>query len=295
MTNQKSPLYIGFDVGSTTVKAVVINIDEDKILWSDYQRHDTKQPEKSLELLKAIEAAVGKAELEGARIFITGSGGSNIGRFLGAKFVQEVNAVSLAVEKFYPQTLSVLTRGHTLRPEVLLLGGPNCYIKGMKDCWRYNIPKMWDERNVPYDKNEPIENLIRVPDNAQYFAAIGAIEYGKEEEPEIGIYKGYGDLEYYINVGREEEKKKLLKVGGGGGLYKDEADLAAFKESYKIPKFTPAQFKPGEVVRGFIGLDGGSTSTKAALISEDKQVLVKSYQLSKGNPIEDTVDILQSI
>ncbi len=98
--NAKSPLYIGFDVGSTTVKAVVMDIDNDKILWSDYQRHDTKQPEKSLELLKDIEDKLGKDALEGARIFITGSGGSNIGRFLGAKFVQEVNAVSLAVEKF---------------------------------------------------------------------------------------------------------------------------------------------------------------------------------------------------
>ncbi len=402
MLNNKSPLFIGFDVGSTTVKAVVMDIDNDKILWSDYQRHDTRQPEKSLELLLDAETKLGKDAFIGARIFITGSGGSNIGRFLGAKFVQEVNAVSLAVEKFYPKTLSVielggqdakiivfkedpetgkkkkipsmndkcaggtgavidkinaklkipaaelcnmgyngiklhpvagkcgvfaetdinglqksgvpsdelmaslfesiiqqnlsvLTRGHTLRPEVLLLGGPNCYIKGMMDCWRANIPKMWDERNVPYDKNVPIEDLIRVPENAQYFAAIGAIEYGKEEEPEIGMYKGYADLEYYINVGRAEEKKKLMKLSGGGGLYKDEADLANFKEKYKIPKFTPATFKPGEVVRGFIGLDGGSTSTKAALISLDKQVLVKSYQLSKGNPIEDTVEILQKL
>jgi activator of 2-hydroxyglutaryl-CoA dehydratase len=77
-------------------------------------------------------------------------------------------------ESIIQQNLSVLTRGHTLRPEVLLLGGPNCYIQGMKDCWRYNIPKMWEERNVPYDKTVPIEDLIRVPDNAQCFAAIGA-------------------------------------------------------------------------------------------------------------------------
>src|SRR5436309_3466179 len=111
MTNQQSPLYIGFDVGSTTVKAVVIDIDDDKILWSDYQRHDTKQPEKSLELLKNIESSLGKNALNGARIFLTSSGGGNIGRFLGAKFVQEVNAVSLAVEKFYPNTLSVIELG----------------------------------------------------------------------------------------------------------------------------------------------------------------------------------------
>ena len=40
-------LYIGLDVGSTTVKAVVVDAATDEILWQDYQRHDTKQPEKS--------------------------------------------------------------------------------------------------------------------------------------------------------------------------------------------------------------------------------------------------------
>ena len=41
-----TPLFVGLDVGSTTVKAVVVNPADDKILWQDYQRHDTKQPEK---------------------------------------------------------------------------------------------------------------------------------------------------------------------------------------------------------------------------------------------------------
>ena len=34
-------LYIGLDVGSTTVKAVVVDHVKDEILWRDYQRHDT--------------------------------------------------------------------------------------------------------------------------------------------------------------------------------------------------------------------------------------------------------------
>ncbi len=46
---------IGLDVGSTTVKAVVVDPVADKILWKDYQRHDTKQPEKCLEFLTRIE------------------------------------------------------------------------------------------------------------------------------------------------------------------------------------------------------------------------------------------------
>ncbi len=46
------------DVGSTTVKAVVIDAATDQILWQDYQRHDTKQPEKVLEFLKRFETEI---------------------------------------------------------------------------------------------------------------------------------------------------------------------------------------------------------------------------------------------
>ena len=49
-------LLVGLDVGSTTVKAVVVDPTTDEILWRDYQRHDTKQPEKVLEFLTRIES-----------------------------------------------------------------------------------------------------------------------------------------------------------------------------------------------------------------------------------------------
>ena len=45
--------YIGMDVGSTTVKALVIN--DGKVLWQDYQRHNTRQAEKVLEFLGRME------------------------------------------------------------------------------------------------------------------------------------------------------------------------------------------------------------------------------------------------
>ena len=56
MPAAQSDLVIGVDIGSTTVKAVVINRHSYEILWSDYQRHHTKQPEKCLELLEATGA-----------------------------------------------------------------------------------------------------------------------------------------------------------------------------------------------------------------------------------------------
>jgi activator of 2-hydroxyglutaryl-CoA dehydratase len=93
---------IGMDVGSTTVKAVVQDAATDEILWSDYQRHDTKQPEKVLEFCKRFDTEIEGFDAKRSRMFITGSGGNGLGKHLGAKFVQEVNAVSLAVEKLYP-------------------------------------------------------------------------------------------------------------------------------------------------------------------------------------------------
>ncbi len=91
-------LYIGMDVGSTTVKAVVVDPRKDILLWQDYQKHKTRQPEKVVDFLKRIEAYF-MLPIEQYRIFNTGSGGSGLASFIGAKFVEEVNAVALAVEK----------------------------------------------------------------------------------------------------------------------------------------------------------------------------------------------------
>src|SRR2546422_10901486 len=108
--DQQNKFRVGLDVGSTTVKAVVVNAATDRILWQDYQRHETKQPEKTLEFLQRIETEVG-INTENSRIFMTGSGGTGLAELIGAKFVQEVTAVSLAVEKLHPEVYSVIELG----------------------------------------------------------------------------------------------------------------------------------------------------------------------------------------
>jgi predicted CoA-substrate-specific enzyme activase len=93
-------LTIGLDVGSTTIKALVARNGE--TLWQDYQRHNTKQAEMVLEFLGRIEAECGLAP-ERDRLFLTGSGAGLIAPLLGGKFIQEVVAVSAAVEKLHPE------------------------------------------------------------------------------------------------------------------------------------------------------------------------------------------------
>src|SRR2546426_12494892 len=62
---------IGMDVGSTTVKAVVV--EDGKATWQDYQRHNTRQAEKVHEFLERVETEAGGVA-GGGRIFFSGSG-----------------------------------------------------------------------------------------------------------------------------------------------------------------------------------------------------------------------------
>ena len=111
MADGTRDLVIGMDVGSTTVKAVVIDAATKEILWSDYQRHLTKQPEKCLELLEAMTKALPEITPGKTRIFMTGSGSAPLCKPTGGKFVQEVNAVTLAVEYLHPEVGSVIELG----------------------------------------------------------------------------------------------------------------------------------------------------------------------------------------
>ena len=117
----KTKFSIGIDVGSTTAKAVVFDAATDQLLWSDYRRHDTKQPEAILGFLKRFDTEIAGFDPGASRAFITGSGGSSIGKLTGAKFVQEVNAVSLAVEKLYPECGSVVELGNPAVNEKLVV------------------------------------------------------------------------------------------------------------------------------------------------------------------------------
>jgi activator of 2-hydroxyglutaryl-CoA dehydratase len=155
------------------------------------------------------------------------------------------------------QNLSVLTRGNTLRHRVLLLGGRNTYLPFLQECWRKRIPETWEERGYQYPKDVPIDQL----ENSQYYAAYGAVMYGMHEPVGVGSYTGLESLKEFIAHGR----KAKLGEKAGPPLVSSGNEMEEFRQNYRIPRFTPAAFVPGQRVRGVIGLDGGSTSSKAVL------------------------------
>src|SRR6185503_219328 len=88
--------------------------------------------------------------------------------------IPSVEIMNSLADAIVLQNLSVLTRGNTLKHKVLLLGGPNTYLPFLRDCWRKRIPETWNERGYQYPEDMPVEELIFVPENAQYYAAFGA-------------------------------------------------------------------------------------------------------------------------
>jgi activator of 2-hydroxyglutaryl-CoA dehydratase/predicted nucleotide-binding protein (sugar kinase/HSP70/actin superfamily) len=381
-------LTFGIDVGSTTVKLVAVEPHSRQILWSRYARHETRQAEKVLEMIEQVLADLPHISLQDTRVFITGSGASPIAPHLNAKFIQEVNAVTMAVEALHPdvgsvielggqdakiimfktseatgekrattsmndkcasgtgatidkcfikvgmardqvaqlvfdpsklhhvaakcgvfaetdivnlvksgipaneimcsladaivsQNISVLTRGNTLKPKVLLLGGPNTYLPFLRDCWRYRIPQTWEERGFDYPKDIPLEELIFSPENSEYYAAYGAVLFGLHEK-NVAVCETLDRLKSFIRDGR----KAQLGNNAGPPLVTDKNAAIEFIQRYQTPSFKPQNVKQKRI-EGYIGLDGGSTSSKCVLVDAEGEILQKVYQLSKGNPLED--------
>ncbi|WP_052234906.1 BadF/BadG/BcrA/BcrD ATPase family protein [Alteromonas macleodii] len=383
-------MFIGIDVGSTTVKAVVLDSNLN-IVWKKYERHNTKQAE----LVRQFVNEIKQEFSANFRVFLTGSGATPLEDVIDGKFIQEVNAVNYAVQKFHPnagsvielggqdakiiiyrrhrdrktseismndkcasgtgatidkcflkvgieqkkarsitfnenklhkvaakcgvfaetdivnliksgidseevicsladaivqQNLSVLTRGNTLPHEVVLLGGPNTYLPFLVQCWRRRIKDVWNERDYIYPTNVSIDDLIYVPCNSEYYAALGAIYCGVENyviEPTDLLGE---KLDEFIRFGRASK----LSENSGPSLKGSNEQLEQFLKEYSSTN--DSNIGQVEDFRSvYIGIDGGSTSSKCVCIDENNKVVYKDYVLSKGNPIVDAQILFKNI
>lgn len=109
---------LGIDVGSTTVKTVIL--DDDKIVYTKYERHFSKVRETVAEQLKIIRDLYPGEKF---KIAITGSAGLGIANASGISFVQEVYSAFVAVNKSYPDADVVVELGGEDAKIIFLTGG----------------------------------------------------------------------------------------------------------------------------------------------------------------------------
>lgn len=359
---------LGIDVGSTTVKLVVLD-DENKIVYSRYERHMSNVFDKVEELLKELHNEIGDADI---RVTITGSGGLSLSKLLGVYFEQEVVSCSKAVETLIPetdvaielggedakitfygqtieqrmngtcaggtgafidqmavllntdaaglneaakkekliypiaarcgvfaktdiqplinegaavpdlaasifqavvnQTISGLACGHTIKGNVAFLGGPLSFLSELR------------KRFI--DTLELKDSQVIFPEDSKYFVAIGAAMLA-EKQPVMKV----GDIVKKIDA---MDPNMLNETKHIEPLFRDRADYDEFKALHDRDKIKRKELKKA-AGKLFLGIDAGSTTTKAALIDDEKNLLFEFYRGNEGNPIEAVMEMLRKL
>lgn len=107
MARNDGLMRLGIDVGSTTVKAVLLRPDGSHA-FEDYRRHNADVRRELLKLVRDIETEFPEVR---TTVAVTGSGGLSIAEHIGATFVQEVIAETEATERTYPEADVIIELG----------------------------------------------------------------------------------------------------------------------------------------------------------------------------------------
>lgn len=358
-------LKMGLDIGSTTIKVVIL--DDDQIIYQQYRRHHS---DIRGELARSFEDVGREFPDLRAQIAITGSGGLSVSEWLGVEFVQEVIAETVAISRYNPETDIIIELGgedakitylHPVpeqRMNGTCAGGTGAFIDQMatllqtdadglnemaKDyqqlytiasrCGVFaksDIQPLINEGAASSDLaasifqavvNQTIAGLacgrpIRghvaflggplhfnselrmafertlkdqvssfcMPENAELYVAVGAaLSAVREEESLSDILAAFHE--------KREYAPDITRIPP---LFKDEAEKRAFDERHDkatLELFDLAKQK-GPC---FLGIDVGSTTTKAVLINQTGQLIYTYYGGNKGNPVKSSVTILTDL
>ncbi|NCC81232.1 MAG: 2-hydroxyglutaryl-CoA dehydratase [Clostridia bacterium] len=359
-------LRVGIDLGSTTIKIVVLD-ESDQIIYKKYNRHFSETRATLRNMLKELISRFGGYEMSFA---ITGSGGLSLAEGLGISFFQEVIACTEAVQRnlknanvvielggedakitflgknidqrmngscaggtgafldqmaalletsvaelnelaknhgiIYPiasrcgvfaktdiqaylnegaktediaasifqavvnQTIGGLACGRKIQGNVAFLGGPLFFLDQLRERFIQTL-------NLT-------EEQILFPEDAQYYVAIGAAMLaGDNCQSLIEIYRKFKE----IGMDDSEEIRKLQP------LFVDENEYNNFIENHEntLERTNFADVK-GPL---FLGIDAGSTTTKAILLDEENKIVYQYYRGNKGTPLIAARSILEEI
>ena len=363
----KKTYNMGIDVGSTTVKTVILY--DDIPIYKEYRRHFSDVKKAVKEILRNIYDKLGDICVS---VVVTGSGGIDISNHLNLKFVQEVISSTKAIETFHPETdvvielggedakITYLSGGIDQRMNGICAGGTGAFIDQMATLLKTDaqgLNEMAKDYNVIYpiasrcgvfaktDIQPLINDGAKKSDiamsifNAVVVQTVSVLSCGRKIEGKVAFLGGPlyflsqlrkafqnvlklkdediifpEDAQLYIAMGasllsKDEEflilhnlldrleEIEQIDINGNKGLeplFKDYSEYEEFK--HKHDKNSVEKVKINKIKGNvYLGIDAGSTTTKATLIDEDGNLVYSYYSSNEGSPLETSIRVLKDI
>ena len=169
------------------------------------------------------------------------------------------------------QTISGLACGKPIRGHVAFLGGPLHFLDQLRAAFVRTL-NLDDEHTI-------------APNHSHLFAAIGSA-LNSTKEPVVPIRELQERLARRIQMEFEVERMEPL--------FASEAEYNEFisrHAKHQVPVKDLATYRG----KAFLGIDAGSTTTKAALVGEDGTLLYSFYHNNEGDPLGTTISAIKDI
>ncbi len=162
------------------------------------------------------------------------------------------------------QTIGGLAQGREIKGNILFLGGPLYFYKGLRERFIKNLNLKDDEAIVP--------------DDAEVFVARGAALFADSEDKTYTYEKLISKLSYSNNI--NIDMKRDIKP-----LFSSNEEYKKFIERHNKAKVLDRDINnfKGDV---YLGIDAGSTTTKLVLIDKNDNILYNYYAHNEGNPVK---------
>ena len=170
------------------------------------------------------------------------------------------------------QSIAGLAQGRNIEGNVLFLGGPLHFLKGLQERFKETLKLRDQEANFP--------------ELAPYFVALGSAVYAANEAVDFS----YEELLEKM----EAMAAKKIQTQGLPPLFESDEDYEEFKKRH-----TSASVERSDIhtYRGnaYLGIDAGSTTTKVALVGEDGSLLYSFYSSNNGSPLATAISSIKEI
>ena len=212
-------LRIGIDIGSTTVKVVVLD-EQNQLLFRSYERHYSKTRERTCETLQGLTGLLGGQEVQ---LLITGSAGLGVAKAAGLDFVQEVYATAAAVRTFIPQADAVIELGgedakiiffgNTLEERMngSCAGGTGAFIDQMATLLNVTVDEL-DALSLRHEKIYPIASRCGVFAKSDIQPILN--QGGRKEDVAASIFQAVVDQTVAGLTQGRELKGTIVFLGG---------------------------------------------------------------------------------